>query len=191
MKKLLQNKKLVITLSIVLAVVIAAGVGLLVWQLTKDDAPEPITYTITFVSNGGNEIEPMTVEKGTVLSQTDLPVPSKRGVMFLTWNKDEALTTPYWDDPIESDMTLYASYIEPTNDAKIGELEESVISYAKTDFSVSVCSSIELTNDNIGNYVVLTVFYGRHENGDAIRLSVTPEGNGIYRISGNFAAGGQ
>lgn len=91
MTKLFQNKKLVIVLSIVLALLLVTGVGILIWQLTKDDG----TYTITFVSNGGNEIEPMTVEKGTVLSQTELPVPTKYGAMFLAWNTDEALTAPY------------------------------------------------------------------------------------------------
>ncbi len=191
MKKILQNKKLVITLSVILAVVIAAGVGILVWQLTKDDAPDPDTYTITFVTNGGNEIEPMTVEKGAVLSHTDLPVPAKRGVMFLTWNTDEALTAPYWNTPIESDITLYASYLEPANDEQINELIEAIIPFADADFSVTVRSSIELTNDNIGNYVVLTVRYGKHESGEAIKLSVSSEGGDRYRISGNFATGGE
>ncbi len=191
MKKILQNKKLVIILSVVLAVVIATGVGILVWQLTKDDAPDSGTYTITFVTNGGNEIEPMTVEKGTVLSQTELPVPAKRGSLFLSWNTDEALTVPYWNTPVESDMTLYASYIEPTADADFNELIESTIPFADTDFSVTVRSSVELTNDNLGQYAVLRIEYGKHENGEEIKLSVSSEGGGIYRLSGNFAAGGR
>lgn len=191
MTKLFQNKKLVITLSIVLAVLLTTGIGILVWQLTKDDAPDTDTYTITFVSNGGNEIDPMTVEKGTVLSQTDLPVPAKRGEMFLTWNTDEALTVPYWNAPIESDMTLYASYLTPADNAELTELVESVIPFANTDFSVTVRSSAVLTNDNLGSYALLTVKYGEHKNGEEIKLSVTSEGDDLYRLSGNFAAGGQ
>ncbi len=187
MFKLFQNKKLTAILCVVLAVVLVASSILVVWQLTKDDGP----YTVSFVTNGGNEIEAFEVEKGTVLSQADLPVPSKRGDMFLAWYTDEALTNPYWDAPVESDMTLYASYVQPVDDATVTELVESVIPFASTDFSVTVCSSAELTNENVWQYIMLTFNYGQHENGDAIKLSVTSEGNDVYRISGNFAAGGE
>ncbi len=186
MIKLFKNKKIAV-LSIVIAVVLAVGTGILVWQLSKDTG----TYTVKFVTNGGNEIKSMEVEKGTVLSQSELPVPSKRGDMFLAWYTDEALTTPYWDAPVESDMTLYASYVQPVDNATVTELVESVIPFASTDFSVTVCSSVELTNKNVWQYIMLTVNYGQHENGEAIKLSVAAEGEGIYRISGNFAAGGE
>ncbi len=186
MFKLFQNKKLIIILCTVLAVLLAVGAGVLVWQLTKRG-----TYTISFVTNGGNAIESIEVEKGAVLSQAELPIPSKRGELFLTWNTDEALTLPYWDSPIESDMTLYASYVEPTGDVTTNELVESVIPFADADFSVTLCSPVELTNDNIGQYIMLTVSYGHHENGDEIKLSVAKESEGIYRISGNYAAGGE
>ncbi len=191
MRKLFQNKKLTVILSIVLVVLLAAGAGVLVWQLAKDDSPDNATYTVRFVTNGGNDIEAIEVAKGTVLSQTELPTPSKKGEMFLSWNTDEALTTPYWNTPIESDMTLYASYVEPVDNATVAELVESVIPFADTDFSVTVLSSVELTDENIANYVMLTVNYGQHADGDPIVLSVTPEESGIYRISGNYAAGGE
>lgn len=190
MKQLFQNKKLVIVLSIVLAVVLATGVGILVWQLTKDDTPEPSTYTISFVTNGGNEIEPITVEKGTVLSQTDLPVPAKQGAMFLTWNTDEALTDPYWESTIDRDITLYASYLTPADTGEYSELIESVIPFADTDFSVTVRSSESLTNENLSRYAVLHIHYGAHKNDEEIKLSVSSEGDGIYRLYGNFATGG-
>ncbi len=214
MKKLLQNKKLVI-LCAAIAVVIAVGAGVLVWCLTSGGGSDPAdsgtdtadsgttaaddgtdtenkdTYTVSFVTNGGKEIESMKVEKGTVLSQADLPVPSKRGELFLSWNKDAALTEPYWEEAVDGDMTLYASYVKTSDDVTENELVNSIIPFAETDFSVTVCSSAELTNDNIAKYIMLTVYYGEHKNGDAIRLSVAPEGDGVYRISGNFAAGGE
>ncbi len=192
MFKLFQNKKSTAILCVVLAVVLVASGIFVVWQLTKDDpVADDGIYTVSFVTNGGNEIEAFEVEKGTVLAQTELPVPSKRGDMFLAWYTDEALTTPYWDAPVESDMTLYASYVQPVDNATVTELVESVIPFTSTDFSVTVCSSVELTNENVWQYIMLTVNYGQHENGDAIKLSVAPEGEGIYRISGNFAAGGE
>ncbi len=181
-----KTKKAIIVLCISLAVLLAAGSGILIWQLSK-----PETYTVSFVTNGGNEIDSIEVEKGTVLSQEDLPVPSKRGELFLTWNTDEALTVPYWNMSIERDTTLYASYIEPANDATERELTQSIIPFATTDFSVTVRSAEELTNDSIGQYIVLTVNYGKHENGEKICLSVTSEASGVYRLSGNFAPGGE
>ncbi len=189
MSKLFRNKKLIIILSIILAVLIAAGVGVLVWQLTRDKSPE--TYTVSFVTNGGNEIEAMVVEKGTVLSQAELPVPSKRGELFLTWNTDEGLTAPYWDAPIESDTILYASYVQPSDEATTEELVSSVIPFASTGFSVTVRSSEPLTNENIAQYTILAVNYGQHSDGQEIKLSVTHEGGDIYRLSGNFASGGE
>ncbi len=186
MFKRFQDKKWAIA-CIVLVVVIAAIAGILIWQLTKDDG----TYTIQFATNGGKEIEAMEVAEGTVLSQTDLPVPSKQGEMFLAWYLDEALTQPYWNTPIDRDTILYASYLQPADDAQTSELAKSIIPFANTDFSVTVVSSVALTNENIGQYVILTVNYGHHANGDEIRLSAAAEGDGIYRISANFAEGGE
>ncbi len=181
------SSKKIIILCVALAVVLAAGAGILVWQLRK----EVPTYTVNFVTNGGNTIEAMEVEKGTVLSQADLPVPAKRGELFLAWNTDEALTVPYWDTPIEGDTTLYASYVAPATDETTTELDASVIPFASTDFSVTVRSSVLLTDENIAQYIMLTVHYGQHENGEPIRLSAAPEGTDRYRISGNFAPGGE
>ncbi len=194
MINLFQNKKWAV-LSIILAVVLvvgAVGAGILVWHLTKDNGPDGnATYTVSFVTNGGNAIEALEVEGGTVLSQADLPVPSKRGELFLSWNMDEALTQPYWDTPIESDMTLYASYVPPSNEATTEELVSSIIPFASTDFSVTVRSSEPLTNENIAQYTILAVNYGQHSDGEEIKLSVTHEGGDIYRLSGNFASGGE
>ncbi len=187
MLKLFQNKKLLIILSVVLAVVLTVGAGVLVWQLTKDDS----AYTVSFITNGGNEIGSIEVAKGTVLSQADLPVPSKRGEMFLSWNMDESLTQPYWDMPIEDDMTLYASYVQPSDEVMTEELVSSIIPFASTDFSVTVRSSEPLTNENIAQYTILAVNYGQRSDGEKIKLSVTHEGGDIYRLSGNFASGGE
>ncbi len=181
------SSKKIIILCVALAVILAAGAGILVWQLRK----EVPTYTVNFVTNGGNTIEAMEVKKGTVLSQTELPVPAKRGELFLTWNTDEALTVPYWDTPIEEDTTLYASYVTPSGEETTTELDASVIPFASTDFSVTVRASVPLTEENIAQYIMLTVHYGQHENGEPIRLSAAPEGTDRYRISGNFAPGGE
>ncbi len=68
-----------------------------------------VNYTVSFESNGGNDIESQTVLENTVaLKPTD---PTQSGYTFVGWYADEALTTP-WDftTPITDDTTLYAKW---------------------------------------------------------------------------------
>lgn len=66
------------------------------------------TYTITYIVNGGTELEPLTVYSGTYVN---LGIPTKDYYVFEGWYLEENLTTkitsPY---EVTSDMTLYAKY---------------------------------------------------------------------------------
>jgi uncharacterized repeat protein (TIGR02543 family) len=68
-------------------------------------------YTVTFNSNGGNEIPGQTVYEGRKINKpTD---PYKSGYKFGGWYKEEALTHP-WDfdiDTVTDDITLYAKWL--------------------------------------------------------------------------------
>ena len=66
--------------------------------------------TITFHSNGGTEISPMTIVKGTVATKpTD---PERTGYTFDKWYIDEGLDTEYmWNDPVNENIHLYAGWI--------------------------------------------------------------------------------
>jgi hypothetical protein len=50
------------------------------------------TYTLTFVTNGGEAVDNMELKSGTALGS--LPVPYKMDSVFLGWYKDSALSTP-------------------------------------------------------------------------------------------------
>ena len=85
-----------------------------------------LSFTVSFDSNGGSEIEPMQANSGQALGA--LPVPNKADSIFLGWYTDnnsfeQAVTK---DTPVISDLTLYARY------AEIGGVQE-----ADQDTSVS------------------------------------------------------
>ena len=71
-----------------------------------------LSFTVSFDSNGGSEIEPMQVNSGEALGA--LPVPNKADSIFLGWYADnssfeQAVTK---DTPVISALTLYARYAE-------------------------------------------------------------------------------
>ena len=71
---------------------------------------EPTEFTVTFVTNGGSEVQPIT----TSVIETS-PVTTQEGYKFLGWYTDEKLTQqvtfPY---TVTADTTLYAGWQEET-----------------------------------------------------------------------------
>ena len=68
--------------------------------------------TITFNSDGGTEVDPITVADGT---KTTAPAPpTKDGYVFVGWYQDEALQTMFnfQTTDITADITLYAKWQE-------------------------------------------------------------------------------
>ncbi len=70
--------------------------------------------TVTFDSNEGSEVDPITVENGsTYISATKPADPVRSGYTFDGWFTDEDCTEPYdWSLPVEKPMTLYAGWTE-------------------------------------------------------------------------------
>ena len=65
-------------------------------------------YTLAFESNGGSEVEPMTVRYGHVV---DAPATTKQGYNFVGWYINEALTTKYdFSAGVDGNQTLYAKW---------------------------------------------------------------------------------
>ena len=66
-------------------------------------------YTVTYNTNGGNEIEPTSVEVGKTYTLPEDPV--KEGFRFAGWYTDEALTNAYVSTgEIGSNLTLFAKW---------------------------------------------------------------------------------
>ena len=69
-------------------------------------------YTISFESNGGSNVDPITVRSGGRLS--DLPNPNKGNAIFVGWYKDSSLQgeSVSDEDVASGNLTLYAKYLE-------------------------------------------------------------------------------
>lgn len=66
------------------------------------------SYTLTFVSNGGTEFDPITEKYGTSFS---LPKPVKENSTFLGWFTDSAFNTKFTRTTIPAEnLTLYAKW---------------------------------------------------------------------------------
>jgi len=99
---------------IILTVVVALlSLSLLVSCNKKEEDNTPGTdvvyYTVTFDTNGGSAIAPLTVQYGQTL--TDVPTPVRIGYTFAGWYTDFDLTIP-WEPgaPVTFDITLYAAW---------------------------------------------------------------------------------
>lgn len=71
------------------------------------ETPEEESYTLTFNTNGGNNIEPMNVDKNEI---ANLPTPTKNGYVFTGWYLESGLLTPYSQSVEKIDRTLYANW---------------------------------------------------------------------------------
>lgn len=70
---------------------------------------QPDTFTVTFESNGGSEVDLQTIEYGNTVTQPDNP--TKSGSAFAGWYSDEELTQGYdFSSSVTSDITLYAKW---------------------------------------------------------------------------------
>lgn len=96
------------TVNIVIAVGIAVLALVLVFVATHNG------FTISFDTDGGSHIGPVTGKYGEVLAKPENPV--KEGWSFTGWYTDRALTNE-WDfdsDTLTGDLTLYAGWTEKT-----------------------------------------------------------------------------
>lgn len=85
-----------------------------------------VTYTVTFNTDGGSNVEPLTVAKGSKVVQ---PLsPTKSGAAFDNWYTESAKTTVYdFNTVVNANMTLYAKWItvsQETLGALVGEANQ-------------------------------------------------------------------
>ena len=88
------------------------------WERTA-----PQSYTVSFNSNGGSSVDPLTVNEGFEIIQSNLPIPSRTGYEFTYWYTDSALRNIAGGDRVYNNITLYAGWSKtatpsvPTNPA--------------------------------------------------------------------------
>ena len=95
-------------------------------------------YTVTFVSNGGTDVEAVSAAKNTAVSKP--ADPTRDGFTFNGWYADKELTNKYdFSTKLLADLTLYAGWIS-NDDAQ----NQIVLTIGKTDASVF---GEKMTND--------------------------------------------
>ena len=131
---------------------------------------------LTFVTNGGTEIEPRTYFEGEEIGT--LPVSYKDGFSFGGWYYDaEHSQTVGKKDNIEYALTVYARFSEKSETIRkltsVKNVSISPVVEVKTD-------GIVLHNDNISDYISLV-----SSSGENIDLICSPSENGSFIVEPN------
>ena len=75
---------------------------------------EPKGTIVTFDTQGGSEIDPVSVEPGSKVTKPKKN-PTQKGYVFLGWYTDKAGTTEYdFSTAVNSSITLYAKWVDQT-----------------------------------------------------------------------------
>ncbi len=69
-----------------------------------------LSYTLSFVSNGGTEFEAKSYRNGATVNNDDLPVPEKDGFVFTGWYQDKELTEKFDSVKMTRNVTVYAGW---------------------------------------------------------------------------------
>lgn len=110
----MKKKKLIITSMIGLSALSAVGLASCGGNKDADTPSDPVTpevttYTVTFHTNGGSTVVPVTVNKGESLPT--ISNPTKDGNTFAGWFTDEACTVAYtMSAAVNSNLDLYAKW---------------------------------------------------------------------------------
>lgn len=147
------------------------------------------TYTVTFDTNGGSAVDPVTVDAGsTVTKPAD---PTKSGYTFGGWYKDSTLQTP-WDfanGTVTADTTLYAkwtanppapSYDDPDPTYAVSAPAAENGSVTVSPKNASAGSTVTITVKPDSGYVLETIS-ATDRNGNDLKL--TDRGNGKYTFT--------
>lgn len=96
---------------------------------------ETVTYTVTFETNGGSEVEAQEVAGHDVATKPETP--TKSGFAFVAWHTEEALTEVYdFTTPVEAAFTLYAEWVSNTKKFTVTFVQQNPISYEETETAV-------------------------------------------------------
>lgn len=140
--------------------------------LVKEDNKETVYYTLTFNTNGGEEIEKQVLTNNDVITTV---IPTKESWIFDGWFTDSELTEPFiFGGVLKEDTTIYAKWVKyikfvnedfciktitaredeiialPTDRDLIGVIEEDFILnwfYVKEDFNkIYITNSTKLSD---------------------------------------------
>ena len=135
-------------------------------------------YTISFVSNGGSNVDSITQDYGSTVAAPNKPTWNKKS--FVGWFTDSSLTNEYRFTTMPAEnITLYAKWIEYSVSLSSDETTEISINDVVTSPDTYHATAID-TDGNPVN-VVVTVIGGTFETGKTVTVRLVATGlNGIY-----------
>ena len=132
---------------------------------------------ITFVSNGGSAVAPITVENTNTYTVAEQPDnPTKEGSFFQGWYADSELTEEYdWFSLVTEDITLYAKW----GDSAIVEYDHKISYYD---------GNVKIGEQNVRNSSesVTTIVTKQDPNKDGfffVGWATTPTGVAVYHLN--------
>ena len=132
------------------------------------------TATVTFDTNGGTAIDPITVVAGSTITA---PEAQKDNAVFLGWYTDEALTTPFYSsDPIVQDVTVYAKFAEVS-----GEPEYTPAAFALQDQPTDLVFNIQRVSGELAPQNAVTLISA--DGSVAPKLTFTESGENKWKVS--------
>ena len=144
--KVRQNKKktVIFITAAMLILAIAAGIGVKWYRDVQN------RVTVSFNTNGGETVEAVTLEKGSVL--TAVPCASKQDQNFTGWFYDGDCTEPFHsEDPFEENTVLYAAYEEP--EQGVTKQDTAYVADCDAKEPIVIRSEEKITDENWMDYL--------------------------------------
>jgi len=158
---------------------------------------KPITYTVSFNTNGGSAIEAQTVQKGNMAEAPENP-PTKEKYGFTGWYEDKQLTHlfDFSNTPITSNKTLYAGWqihyakLNDTYYDTYGEIKEALTALPVTsEITVTFYSA---PADEIGNYATQgsMIYAAQESKAERVNFIIQEDANIAFGANNEAAFAG-
>ena len=147
-----------------------------------------VHYTISFETNGGNDIASKTVTKNSVIKEPESPI--KAGFDFEGWYTDKGLKTKYdFTEKVTKNFTLYAKWTEkdngewknPFTDVKENDWFYDSVKYAYENDLMKGISNTEFAPDSeVTRAMFVTVIYRMENEPQTGKCAFTDVESGSY-----------
>ena len=142
--------------------------------------PESEFAIVSFDTQGGVEIEPITVKRGTDLKDLELPTPTKENFTFKRWrigSIDGEYLSILKEFPIEEDITLFATWNEDPIVTFITGIGDPIQKRVGYNYSIGELPSFRA---NANNYMSLIGWFTEASGGTQITSSKKVTENVTY-----------
>ena len=147
-----------------------------------------VRYTVSFETNGGNDIASKTGTKNSVINEPELPI--KDGFDFEGWYTDKELKTKYdFTEKVTKNFTLYAKWTEkdngewknPFTDVKENDWFYDSVKYAYENDLMKGISNTEFAPDSeVTRAMFVTVIYRMENEPQTEKCAFTDVESGSY-----------